>query len=207
MAGKLGHEEFLALIEEAEHMAESQPLDAPAGTPADAAAGKTTTGSAATNKTTGCNDAATSEGSASKKSSKSKGQSCKEFLAMLEDSEREAEATLDGASAVVGRATPLDIGQGTNGCNATGPATRGIFATIKDTLAPTPEELEQKKARRKEKLDRKMQENMKRAWRRHNFIYDDTVRIWRDDAQEFMTDYEYVDWYEGYYYEGNDEPY
>ncbi len=130
-----------------------------------------------------------------------------EFLAMLEDSEREAEAALDSASAIVGRATPLDMGQDKNGCNAAESITRGVFASIKDALAPTPEELEEKKARRKEKLDRKMQENMERAWRRHNFIYDDTVRIWRDDAQEFMTDYEYVDWYEGYYYEGNDEPY
>ena len=40
----------------------------------------------------------------------------------------------------------------------------------------------------------------------NSVIFDDTVRTWRPDAQAYMTDWEYVDWYEGYYFDP-DDPY
>lgn len=63
-----------------------------------------------------------------------------------------------------------------------------------------------RKAARETKRLRREQEEAEARERRRNFPYDDTVRIWREDARDYLTDAEYVEWYEGYYYDP-DNPY
>lgn len=66
---------------------------------------------------------------------------------------------------------------------------------------------EQRRAQEKAAAqERRAQKEAAAQERRRNFIYDDTVRKWREDANDYLTDYEYVDWYEGYYYDP-DNPY
>lgn len=52
-----------------------------------------------------------------------------------------------------------------------------------------------------EKLERQMREKIAEVNRRHGIVQEDDKRTWRADAMEHMTDEEYADWYDNYYFD------
>ncbi len=50
-----------------------------------------------------------------------------------------------------------------------------------------------------EKLERQMREKIAEVNRRHGIV--EEKRTWRSDAMEHMTDREYADWYDNYYFD------
>ena len=84
---------------------------------------------------------------------------------------------------------------------------KGVASSAKQERRQAKEQLEHEKREQEqadeqayqEKLERQMQEKIAEVNRRHGIVEEE--RTWRSDAMEWMTDREYADWYDNYYFD------